>query len=298
MLLDGLHIPLSTPFHPDGRLNLPKLAANVTRYSHSPAAGFVVLGPSSEPTLISDDETREVLRTVAASAAPQKVLVAGISRDSVYSTLALAKFAAELNYDAVLIGPPAVAASVTELLTYFHTIADASTLPIILLNIAPDLAADFASHANIIGLLDTQPTDAPAIQQLLERTSAAKRQVTVTSIFAAVTRRMQIAAGATPLLSAASLSGTAQAVAAPPVSSLHHPHHVRRGRGQARVVCRMQIVDDCPWKRVLEIWPVAMPGLTDATIVAVALSNRYEAVATFDRKLAAKLKDLGLAPYF
>lgn len=60
----------------------------------------------------------------------------------------------------------------------------------------------------------------------------------------------------------------------------------------------MQIVDDCPWKRVLEIWPDAMPGLTDATIVAVALSNRYEAVATFDRKLAAKLKDLGLAPYF
>ena len=31
MLLEGLHIPLTTAFHPDGRLNLPKLAANVAR---------------------------------------------------------------------------------------------------------------------------------------------------------------------------------------------------------------------------------------------------------------------------
>ena len=30
----------------------------------------------------------------------------------------------------------------------------------------------------------------------------------------------------------------------------------------------MQIVDDCPWKRVLEIWPDPLSGLTDAAIVA------------------------------
>jgi len=60
----------------------------------------------------------------------------------------------------------------------------------------------------------------------------------------------------------------------------------------------MQIVDDCPWKRVFEIWPDAMSGLADAAIVAVAISNRYDAVATFDRKLAGKLKSFGLAPFF
>lgn len=60
----------------------------------------------------------------------------------------------------------------------------------------------------------------------------------------------------------------------------------------------MQIVDDCPWKRVLEIWPDAMPALADAAIIAVAISNRYDAVATFDRKLAGKLNGFGLAPFF
>jgi predicted nucleic acid-binding protein len=60
----------------------------------------------------------------------------------------------------------------------------------------------------------------------------------------------------------------------------------------------MQIVDDCPWKRVLEIWPDPMPGLADAAIVAIAIANRYDAVATFDRKLANRLERFGLDAYF
>jgi len=60
----------------------------------------------------------------------------------------------------------------------------------------------------------------------------------------------------------------------------------------------MRIVDDCPWKRVLEIWPDPVSGLTDAAIVALATANRYDAVATFDRKLANKLPTFGLSSYF
>lgn len=60
----------------------------------------------------------------------------------------------------------------------------------------------------------------------------------------------------------------------------------------------MQVVDECPWKRVLDIWPDPLPGLTDAAIVALATTDRYDAVATFDRKLANKLGSFGLEPYF
>ena len=60
----------------------------------------------------------------------------------------------------------------------------------------------------------------------------------------------------------------------------------------------MQIVDDCPWKRVLDVWPDPLPDLADAAIVAVATTNRYEAVATFDRKFASRLERFGLAAYF
>lgn len=60
----------------------------------------------------------------------------------------------------------------------------------------------------------------------------------------------------------------------------------------------MRTVDDCSWKRVLEIWPKALPGVADAAIVAVAAANRYEAVATFDRKLSNRLEAYGLAAYW
>jgi predicted nucleic acid-binding protein len=49
---------------------------------------------------------------------------------------------------------------------------------------------------------------------------------------------------------------------------------------------------------VLELWPKPFSGLTDAAIVALATTNRYDAVATFDRKLANKLASFGLEPYF
>jgi 4-hydroxy-2-oxoglutarate aldolase len=229
MLLEGLHIPLTTPFHPDGRLNSPKLIANIARYSKTPAAGLIVLGPAAEPTLLSDDETREVLRTAAKAAAPEKVLIAGISRDSVHATLDLAKYAAEQNYDAVLIGLPSVLTSEInphEILTYFRTIADHSPLPLILLStparpISIDISIELAAHPHIIGLLETaaQPS---AFEAILQRTASVKREVTVTPIFAAVTARMLNAAATTAsratLVSAASLTGTATAITELPLA--------------------------------------------------------------------------------
>jgi dihydrodipicolinate synthase/N-acetylneuraminate lyase len=220
MLLEGLHIPLTTPFHPDGRLNLPKLAANIVRYSKSSAAGLIVLGPQGEPTLLTDDETRDVLRVASDSAAPEKVLIAGVSRDSVHATLALASISAGLLYDAVLIGVPSVlataspdaaAASHHELLLYFQTIADRSPLPVVLFSgnarrIPIDAAVELAAHPRIIGLLDAAGSPAE-IEAILCRAPAIKREVTVTPVFRAVTARMKAAAthASTSFVSADSL---------------------------------------------------------------------------------------------
>lgn len=60
----------------------------------------------------------------------------------------------------------------------------------------------------------------------------------------------------------------------------------------------VRLIDDCPWKRVLEVWPDPLPSLADAAIAAVAAANRYDAVATFDRKLAKRVQDLGVSSYW
>jgi len=247
MLLEGLHIPLTTPFHPDGRLNARKLTANVARYSKTPASGLIVLGPSGEPTLLSDDETREALRVAAEAAAPEKVLIAGISRDSVHATLELANFAAELDCDAILVSVPSFVSPesgssrldldhrpvplskrwLVELLTFFQTVADRSPLPVILLNapgrtIPLSVARKASSHPNIIGLCGTGHSvevQSAVISSLLQHTANTKREVTVTSTFAAVTSRMKRSASqaVTPLISTAALTGSSTtAIAEPP----------------------------------------------------------------------------------
>ena len=60
----------------------------------------------------------------------------------------------------------------------------------------------------------------------------------------------------------------------------------------------VQVTDDCPWNRIFELWPSPLPGLGDASIAALATTNRYDAIATFDRKLGKRVKDLGVATYW
>jgi dihydrodipicolinate synthase/N-acetylneuraminate lyase len=238
MLLEGLHIPLTTPFHPDGRLNPHKLAANVVRYSKTPAAGLLVLGPSGEPTLLSDNETRAILRTAAEAAAPEKVLIAGIARDSVHATLDLAAYAAELDYDAILVGVPSPLAPCSiaeelplarlrELLAFFQTIADRSPLPIVLLSVSArpiPIAAvvELAAHPHVLALLTALPRAAnfDTFELLVQHTVASRHEVTVTHTFAPVTARMKKSASpaAAPLISASTLSAAPAAVAEPPAT--------------------------------------------------------------------------------
>lgn len=202
MLLEGLQLPLTTPFYPDGRLNLPKLEHNVTRYSKTPAAGLVALSEWGEPTMLSDDETRQTLRCVADAAAIEKVLMAGVSRDSVAGTLDLAESAAQFGYDAVLVKPPSLFHSdktdnrEKELLAYFLAVADRSALPVVLYGASSRrrlpmaIVNELARHPRIPGFVH-DASGPECLEALKASTAAIKREVAVTGVFAAVTARMQ-----------------------------------------------------------------------------------------------------------
>ena len=231
MLLEGLQLPLTTSFYPDGRLNLRKLEHNIACYSKTPVAGMAVLSESGEAAMLSDEETRQVLRTAMDATATHKVMLAGVSRDSVLGTLDLADEAAALGYDALLIEPPSFlqtgsdAQQTKELLTYFQMVADRAALPVLLsstsISLASDIVIELAGHPRIIGLIDAN--SAPKRMAILKAgTTGIKREVTVTSVFAAVTGRMlSLPASAQTVLSADSLNTSGAAVAvAPPVSAL------------------------------------------------------------------------------
>jgi dihydrodipicolinate synthase/N-acetylneuraminate lyase len=231
MLLEGLQLPLTTPFYPDGRLNLPKLEYNAARYSKTPVAGLVALSDSGEPTMLSEEETRQMLRSVAEAAAAEKVLMARVSRDSVVGTLDLAETAAKFGYDAVLVKRPsflrtgAASEDARALLTYFQVVADRSPLPVVLYSAASvpggllpvEVVIELAGHPQIIGLVDGAG-GRERIEALREERARVKREVPVTAVFAAVTRRMQVrnngAAGG--LVSANTLTDGGAALAVAP----------------------------------------------------------------------------------
>ncbi len=208
MLLEGLQLPLTTPFYADGRLNLAKLAYNVERYSKTPVAGMVALSGWGEPTMLSEAETRLALRGVAEAAAAEKVLIAGASRDSVMGTLEIAEYAAELGYDAVLVKSPLVVSSWQAQLTYFQMVADRSPLPVVIDDDAAEMSvemiAQLAEHPQIIALVDGSG-DAERVASLKAATELVRHEVSVTMVFSAFTRRMRSVDG-DGLIAAATLA--------------------------------------------------------------------------------------------
>ena len=201
MLLEGVFAAVTTCFYPDGRPYWRKLEANMDRYSLTPMSGMVLLGSTGEAVMLSDEESREALRVARDATAPEKVLLAGVARESVIETLRLADYAAELGYDAVLVRTPHFYRKQMrnrEMLTYYQAVADRSPLPVLLYSVPSctaydlpiEVVAELAMHPNIVGMKDSSG-NVERIAELVNATrSAKKRTVTVTTVFAAVTSRM------------------------------------------------------------------------------------------------------------
>ena len=234
MLLEGVFAPVTTPFYADERVYFRKIEANMARYSRSLLAGMVVLGSTGEAVSLNDEETRDVLRASVEATAPEKVLIAGIGRESIHATLELAEFAATLNYDAVLVRPPSYYAgqiSPAVILHYFRSIADRSPLPVVLYyipkfvtcEISVGLIAELAQHPNIIGIKDSSGNVERIRETVAATQSAPVRTVPVTQVFEAATARMMMAPqneAAATFVSASDLAGGVAVATAPPAATV------------------------------------------------------------------------------
>src|ERR1700689_190390 len=190
MVIEGILAAVPTPFYPDERIYFRKLEANVTRYSRSLLSGLLLLGSTGEAVALDDAESRDVLRVAAEAAATDKVLIAGVGRESVKATVELAEAAAQYAYDAVLVRTPtyyATQMSSAAVLHYFRSVADRSPLPILLYNIPRcvpysipiEVIAELAFHPNIIGIKDSSGS-VERIRAAVDATlEAPKRTVTV-----------------------------------------------------------------------------------------------------------------------
>ena len=289
MLFDGIHIPLTVPFTRDGEMYLRKLEYNVGRYSLGPAAGLVALTSECEGAALSDEEIGEALQVIGASAAPEKVLVAAIAKDSVRGALAIARQAEAAGFDAVLVDAPPQWARLNnekDVLLFFRAVADASPLPVLLgsemdalgFPISVEMIGVLARHPNVYGMYDDELT-VERYQAIARTTREVKREVAVTTVFAPVTGRMlrrgQPEGG---LVSAEALVGGA-AVAA----------EAKALKTRTKTV-GFQVMSSGSARGLVELLAAGVPGAMPA-LSACAPQGCYEAFAAFkdgDPALAAE----------
>jgi predicted nucleic acid-binding protein len=58
------------------------------------------------------------------------------------------------------------------------------------------------------------------------------------------------------------------------------------------------LVTEYPWQEILDQWSDRLPSIADAGIAALGMTHRYDAVATFDKKLTREMTSHGVPAYW
>jgi 4-hydroxy-2-oxoglutarate aldolase len=164
--LSGVLPPIPTPFDARGEVAHERLIENLERWNSYDLAGYVVLGSNGEVVYLSTQEKLRVLETARQVIPPGKLLVAGTGCESTRESTALTRQAAEIGADAaLLVTPHYYGGKMTSesLVRHFHTVADASPIPVVAYNVPKFTHVDMdaatiarlATHPNIIGVNDS-----------------------------------------------------------------------------------------------------------------------------------------------
>ncbi|HWP35027.1 MAG TPA: dihydrodipicolinate synthase family protein [Thermodesulfobacteriota bacterium] len=178
----GIIAAVTTPFRADGQVDYEALGHNLVAWRDSGLAGFLVLGSTGELVTLSAEERRTALEVARAHVPRGLLLLAGAAAEATAQAIALAREAAQLGADAVLLVSPSYykpMLSAEALRRHYTAVADAAPVPLFLynvpmftgLNLEPALVARLAAHPNILGLKDSSG-NVPQLAEILRTAPA------------------------------------------------------------------------------------------------------------------------------
>jgi 4-hydroxy-2-oxoglutarate aldolase len=164
--LSGLLLPITTPFSTGEEIDAAALTANIERWNATGVTGYVVLGSTGERLNLDEREFLQVIDVTRQSVPESMTFIVGAGQQSTRGTISEIKKAAEAGAQAVLvITPHYYRSAITQeaLIQHYTTVADASSIPIILysmpdltgIKIEPETAARLSEHQNIVGMKDS-----------------------------------------------------------------------------------------------------------------------------------------------
>ena len=134
--LQGIYPALLTPFKTDGTINKSVLRELVELNIGKGVTGFYVCGSTAESFMLSAQERKEILETVAEQANGRVKLLAHIGTIDTLTAIDLAKHAKSVGVDAISsVTPFYYGFSFAEIRQYYFDIVDAAQAPMIVYNI-------------------------------------------------------------------------------------------------------------------------------------------------------------------
>ena len=173
-LFTGAATALITPLTPEG-VDYPRLAKLIDWQIEQGIRALVICGSTGEPSTLTDDEHRDVLRFAAKQIAGRVPMIAGAGSNDTAYAIDLARVAREAGADGALVVTPYYnKATQKGLIRHFTMVAEEGGLPIILYNvpsrtgvtIEPATYEALADHPNIVGIKEASGAIAKAVDTM------------------------------------------------------------------------------------------------------------------------------------
>lgn len=180
----GIHSVLITPFLPDGSIDFSRFKDLIEINISNGADGLIVCGSTGEFYAMSVQERIELFDVTVKAVNGRIPVIAGVADLQTQIVLELVHAAKETGCDGILALPPIYAKpDLRETEQFYHRIAQASELPIMLynsparigVNLTPDFVAKLAKLPNVVAIKDSSAD----IQQVIELCTKVKDELAV-----------------------------------------------------------------------------------------------------------------------
>lgn len=164
MNIQGVLVPIVTPFDTNNQVNIRALEELVGLFIDKGVAGIVACGTTGEYYALNENERRQVLECVVKAGQGKLSLIAGINSLSTQGAIERAQQAAELGYEGLMLAvPPYSLPGDAEIVAHFRTVAESTDLPLIMYNfpvrvgveISIESVAELSKIPNIVGIKES-----------------------------------------------------------------------------------------------------------------------------------------------
>ncbi|GHA14229.1 dihydrodipicolinate synthase family protein [Oceanisphaera arctica] len=164
MKIQGVMVPVVTPFAQDGHIDYPALAALLAHQLEAGVSGIVACGTTGEYYALSQTERRELMAFIAKEVGDKALLIAGVNDTHSAGSIVKALEAKELGYQALMLAPPIYCLpEQDEIIAHYQTVSREADMPIIMYNfparsgveIGIEVIKVLARDPNIVGIKES-----------------------------------------------------------------------------------------------------------------------------------------------